>query len=60
MNTWSGILSGVFTAVLILLFTGLVAWAWSSKRRASFDATARLPLEEDAEIDAHANRERRP
>ena len=60
MNTWSGILSGAFTAVLILLFTGLVAWAWSSKRRASFDATARLPLEEDAEIDAHANRERRP
>jgi cytochrome c oxidase cbb3-type subunit 4 len=60
MNSWLGTLSGVITAVLILLFAGLVVWAWSSKRRASFDASARLPLEEDAEINAHANRERRP
>ena len=60
MNSLSGTLSGVFTAVLILLFVGLVAWAWSSKRRASFDATAHLPLEEDAEINAHTDRERRP
>jgi cytochrome c oxidase cbb3-type subunit 4 len=60
MNDLYGTLSGVFTAVLILLFVGLVAWAWSSKRRASFDATARLPLEEDVEVNAHANRERRP
>ena len=47
MNNLLGTLTGAFTAVLILLFVGLVAWAWSSKRRASFDASARLPLEED-------------
>lgn len=58
MNELYGTLSGVLTAVLILLFVGLVVWAWSGKRRASFDATARLPLEEDAEV--NANRERRP
>ncbi|MFM2289353.1 MAG: Cbb3-type cytochrome oxidase component FixQ, partial [Pseudomonadota bacterium] len=27
---------------------GLVGWAWSDARRASFDASARVPLEEDA------------
>ncbi len=60
MSNLSGTLSGVFTAVLIVLFVALVAWAWSSKRRASFDASARLPLEEDAEVHAHTDRERRP
>ena len=25
------------------------AWAWSPRRRASFDAAARLPLQEDTE-----------
>jgi cytochrome c oxidase cbb3-type subunit IV len=41
-------LSGILTGILILLFAGIVAWAWSGRRRAEFDATARLPLEEDA------------
>ena len=48
MNDFLGTLSGIITAVLILWFAGLVAWAWSKSRVASFDATARLPLEEDA------------
>jgi len=43
----SGTLSGIVTAVLITLFLGLVVWAYSSKRKASFDAASRLPLEED-------------
>ena len=43
----SGTLSGIVTAVLLLLFLGLVVWAYSAKRKASFDAAARLPLEED-------------
>jgi cytochrome c oxidase cbb3-type subunit IV len=38
---------GIVTAVLLLLFCWLVAWAWSRSRKADFDAAARLPLEED-------------
>ena len=45
----SGLLSGIFTALLLLAFVGIVAWAWSSRRREQFDAAARLPLEEDKE-----------
>jgi cytochrome c oxidase cbb3-type subunit 4 len=45
----SGTLSGVVTAVLIVLFIAAAAWAYSAKRRVSFDAAARLPLEEDAD-----------
>jgi cytochrome c oxidase cbb3-type subunit 4 len=45
----SGFVSGVLTAVLLLAFIGVVAWAWSSRRREQFEAAARLPLEEDKE-----------
>ena len=40
-------LSGILTGVLIVLFIGIVVWAWSAARRPAFDAAARLPLEED-------------
>jgi cytochrome c oxidase cbb3-type subunit 4 len=42
------------TVAALITFVGIVAWAWSSRRRADFDAAARLPLEED---DAPAPRE---
>jgi len=54
-----GHVSGVMTAVLMLLFIGIVAWAWSGKRRTAFDAAAHLPLEEDpAPRATTSNRER--
>jgi cytochrome c oxidase cbb3-type subunit 4 len=43
----SGVLSGIFTAILLVAFIGIVAWAWSSRRRSQFEAAAQLPLEED-------------
>jgi cytochrome c oxidase cbb3-type subunit IV len=61
MTDFFGHLSGVMTAVLMLAFIGIVAWAWSGKRRKSFDAAARLPLEEDpAPAVNTSNRERQP
>ena len=42
-------LSGIVTAVLLVLFLVGWAWAWSPKRKAHFDAAARLPLDEDDE-----------
>jgi len=35
------------TVAALLTFLGIVAWAWSSRRRADFEAAARLPLDED-------------
>ena len=40
-------LRGVLTAILLFSFIGLWIWAWSSRRKADFDAQAALPLEED-------------
>ena len=42
-----GIFRGVITAVLMLLFIGLVLWAYSRRRQEDFDAAARLPLADD-------------
>jgi len=47
MHALFGALSGVLTAILIVLFAGLIWWAWSDAPRARFDAASRLPLEED-------------
>ena len=43
-----GVIRGIITGVLLVLFVWLVAWAWSKARKTEFDAAARLPLEEDA------------
>jgi cytochrome c oxidase cbb3-type subunit 4 len=40
-------LRGLLTAILLFSFVGLWIWAWSSRRKADFDASAALPLEED-------------
>ena len=40
-------LSGIITIVLMLLFVGIWIWAWRPRHKASFDATARLALEEE-------------
>jgi cytochrome c oxidase cbb3-type subunit IV len=42
-----GTFRGLVTAVLMLLFIGLVIWAYSRSRHAEFTAAAALPLEDD-------------
>ena len=41
------IIRGVLTIILMIAFLGLVAWAWSSKRKETFDKLSQMPLEED-------------
>ncbi len=40
-------ISGIVTAVLLVMFIGGWIWAWSPARRTEFDDAARMPLEED-------------
>ena len=42
-------LSGIVTLLLMLLFLAGWAWAWSPRRKAAFDAAARMPLDDDGE-----------
>ena len=40
-------ISGIVTAVLLVLFLAGCVWAWSPNRKREFDAAAHLPLEEN-------------
>jgi cytochrome c oxidase cbb3-type subunit 4 len=37
----------IWTLLLFLIFIGIVWWAFSGRRKASFDEAANLPLEDD-------------
>ncbi|WP_231734335.1 cbb3-type cytochrome oxidase subunit 3 [Noviluteimonas gilva] len=39
--------AGIVTALLLAVFIGGWAWAWSPRRREAFDRAARMPLHED-------------
>ena len=41
-------LSGIVTSILLLLFLFGWAWVWNPRRKAEFDAAARLALEDDS------------
>jgi cytochrome c oxidase cbb3-type subunit 4 len=38
---------GIMTAILLVLFLWLVAWAWNKRRKSDFEKAARAPLEEE-------------
>ncbi|PWG62497.1 cbb3-type cytochrome oxidase subunit 3 [Spiribacter halobius] len=40
-------LSGIMTGLLMLIFLGIVIWAYSGRRRRDFEEAARLPLEDE-------------
>lgn len=43
-------LRGIITAITMLAFVGLCIFAWSRHRKATYDASAQLPLEQDQYI----------
>ena len=43
-----GVMRGLFTLLLMFLFIALTVATWSRRRKATFDAMAALPLEDDA------------
>ncbi len=40
----------VWTIVVMVLFVGIVLWAWSDKRKQRFDEAANIPFTEDDEL----------
>lgn len=54
-----GTIRGIGTAVVFIAFIGVVLWAYSSKRKSSFDEAANLPFADDpkpAEHDEQSSR----
>lgn len=44
-----GTISGIVTAVLLVLFVAGWIWAWSPRRKQEFDDAAQLPLDDRRE-----------
>jgi len=42
-----GEIYGWLTLLVMTAFMGVAVWAWSSGRRSTYEAAAKLPLEED-------------
>jgi cytochrome c oxidase cbb3-type subunit 4 len=49
-----GILRGLLTLSLFIAFIALWIWAYSKSPRATFEAAARLPLEDDSVVDGRS------
>ncbi|MEN8176439.1 MAG: cbb3-type cytochrome c oxidase subunit 3 [Pseudomonadota bacterium] len=45
------------TFVLLIVFVGIVVWAYSRKRKKSFDEAANLPFADEAEHEATIKKE---
>ena len=41
----------IWTVVVLILFIGIVIWAWSDHNKKNFDAAARLPFDEETVSD---------
>lgn len=39
---------GVLSVIMLVMFLGIFAWAFSPARKAKFDEAARTPLDDDA------------
>ena len=44
-------LRSLFTVLIFGIFIGIVWWAYSARRKSSFDAAAQLPLDDDDQLD---------
>jgi cytochrome c oxidase cbb3-type subunit 4 len=40
-------LRAIVTVISLLVFLGIVAWAWSRRNRERFDEAARLPFQDE-------------
>ena len=42
-----GVINGLLTLLLIILFLGICVWAWSKSNKSTFEAMAKLPLDDN-------------
>lgn len=53
-----GTVVGIITLILMVLFLGIVVWAYSRRNKQRFERASRLPLEDGAEYRKRNNGDR--
>jgi len=51
------ILHSAWTVIAFVFFVGVVFWAWSGKRKGSFEEAARMALDDDKDLTAEQRRD---
>jgi cytochrome c oxidase cbb3-type subunit 4 len=51
------ILHSTWTVIAFVFFVGVVFWAWSGKRKSSFDEAARMALDDDKDLTTEQRRD---
>jgi len=51
------LMQSIWTVVVLVLFVGIVIWAWSGKRKKEFDEAANIPFDEDDKPAANISKE---
>ena len=51
MSAFWGHAIGVFIVLLMLVFAGILVWAWLPYHKRAFDALARLPMGDGSVVD---------
>jgi len=49
-------LRSLFTVLAFIAFVGIVWWAYSDRRKATYESAAMLPLDDDSELIPQATR----
>jgi cytochrome c oxidase cbb3-type subunit 4 len=47
MNMNYGMLQGIWTIIVMVVFVGIVIWAWSGKRKREFEDASNIPFNEE-------------
>lgn len=42
-------ISGIYTAILLIIFIAIVFWAWNKNNKEAFDKNAQMPLIDDTD-----------
>ncbi|TDR23831.1 cbb3-type cytochrome oxidase subunit 3 [Marinicella litoralis] len=43
-------ISGIYTGLMLVVFLGIVAWAWSRHNKATFEELSHMALKDDDQI----------
>ncbi len=49
------LLDSIWTIVVMVIFVGIVLWAWSGKRKQRFTEAANIPFTEDEPVTTESN-----
>lgn len=41
------LIHSIWTVLVLVIFVGIVVWAWSAKRKGDFDRAANIPFDDD-------------